>query len=212
MGLSGGADSLTLLWLLTERRPRIRVHYDLEAIYVDPGFDGSGAADALNPFCERLGIPLRVEWTDYGLQGHSPANRENPCFLCARLRRKRLFEIADELGCGTLALGHNKDDVIETLFLNMCYAGEISTMRPEQELFKGRFRSDPAARLCRSGLIRRFARDFNLPVTANPCPSAERSRRAVSNPCWPTFIGGTARSRATSSARCAHVRTDYLLK
>jgi tRNA 2-thiocytidine biosynthesis protein TtcA len=60
VGLSGGADSLTLLWLLTERRPRIRVHYDLHAIYVDPGFE-SGAADALNPFCERLGIPLRVE-------------------------------------------------------------------------------------------------------------------------------------------------------
>lgn len=211
VGLSGGADSLTLLWLLTERRPRIRVHYDLYAIYVDPGFE-SGAADALTPFCERLGIPLRVEWTDYGLQGHSPANRENPCFLCARLRRKRLFEVADELGCGTLALGHNKDDVIETLFLNMCYAGEISTMRPEQELFKGRFRLIRPLAYAESGLIRRFARDFNLPVTANPCPSAERSQRAEIKALLADLYRRNSKIKGNIFRALRHVRTDYLLK
>jgi len=178
---------------------------------VDPGFE-SGAADALNPFCERLGIPLRVEWTDYGLQGHSPANRENPCFLCARLRRKRLFEVADELRCGTLALGHNKDDVIETLFLNMCYAGEISTMRPEQELFKGRFRLIRPLAYAESGLIRRFAREFSLPVTANPCPSAERSQRAEIKSLLADLYRRNSKIKGNIFRALRHVRTDYLLK
>jgi tRNA 2-thiocytidine biosynthesis protein TtcA len=74
VGLSGGADSLTLLWFLAERRPRIRVRYTLDAIYVDPGF-GGGAAEAVKPFCDRLEIPLRIEWTDFGRRGHGPENR-----------------------------------------------------------------------------------------------------------------------------------------
>lgn len=211
VGLSGGADSLTLLWMLNERRPRIRVRYELHAVYVDPGF-GGGAAEALAPFCERLGVPLHVEWTDYGLQGHSPANRENPCFLCARLRRKRLFELAAELGCGVLALGHNKDDLIETLFLNMCYAGEIGTMKPGQELFQGRFRLIRPLAYAESGLIRRFARELQLPVTANPCPSADRSRRAEIKTLLNDLYRRNRKIKGNLFRAMRHVRTDYLLK
>lgn len=211
VGLSGGADSLALLWLLAERRQRVRVPYELRAVYVDPGF-GGGAAEAVTPFCERIGVPLRVEWTDYGLQGHGPANRENPCFLCARLRRKRLFEVADELECGTLALGHNKDDVIETLFLNMCYAGEISTMRPAMELFQGRFRLIRPLAYAESGLIRRFARDAHLPVTANPCPSAGRSRRAEIKALLAELYRSNPKIKGNIFRALRHVRTDYLLK
>ena len=133
----------------------------------------------MRPFCDRLGVHLRAEVTDFGVVSHGPLNRENPCFLCARLRRKRLFEIAAELGCRTLALGHNRDDVIETLFLNICYAGEISTMRPAQDLFKGRFRLIRPLAYADEALIRRFAREQALPVSPNPCPSAGRSRRAA---------------------------------
>jgi tRNA 2-thiocytidine biosynthesis protein TtcA len=187
------------------------VPYELRAVYVDPGF-GGGAAVAVTPFCERIGVPLRVEWTDYGLQGHGPANRENPCFLCARLRRKRLFEVADELECGTLALGHNKDDVIETLFLNMCYAGEISTMRPAMELFQGRFRLIRPLAYAESGLIRRFARDVHLPVTTNPCPSAGRTRRAEIKALLAELYRSNRKIKGNIFRALRHVRTDYLLK
>jgi len=211
VGLSGGADSLTLLWLLAERRSRVRVPYELRAIYVDPGFEG-GAAKSLEPFCDKLGVPLRVEWTDFGLQGHGPANRENPCFLCARLRRKRLFEVADELGCGTLALGHNKDDVIETLFLNMCYAGEISTMLPGMELFKGRFRLIRPLAYAESGVIRRFAREFQLPVAANPCPSAGHTQRAEIKALLDDLYRRNRKIKGNIFRALRHVRTEYLLK
>lgn len=135
LGLSGGQDSLTLLWLLRERLRRIPVYYEIVPIYIDPGFEpGFGAQ--LKDYCSLFGIELRVEETRYGILAHSPENRENPCFLCSHLRRKRLFEIADELGCQKLALGHNKDDLIETLFLNIFYAGEICTMVPSRIFFR----------------------------------------------------------------------------
>ena len=84
-----------------------------------------------------LEIPFHFEQTDYGVQAHGPENRENPCFLCARLRRRRLFEMAHALDCSKLALGHNQDDIIETFFLNLFFGGQISTMVPRQVLFKG---------------------------------------------------------------------------
>jgi tRNA 2-thiocytidine biosynthesis protein TtcA len=115
LGLSGGKDSWALLWLLNALRRRAPIDYELFPIYIDPGFkDGPGQVIADHG--RHLGFDVRIECTDDGLVAHSDANRENPCFLCSRLRRKRLFEIADELGCSKVALGHNKDDLIETLF------------------------------------------------------------------------------------------------
>jgi len=211
VGLSGGADSLTLAWLLAERRRRIRVRYELEAVYVDPGFEGE-AADALRPFCERLEIPLRVELTDYGLVGHSPANRENPCFLCAHLRRKRMFEIAAERRCAKLALGHNKDDLIETLFLNMCFSGEISTMRPAQVLFEGTFTLIRPLAYAEGTLIRRFAGEYRLPVVENPCPSARRSRRSEMKSLLHELYRRNRNIKGNIFRAMRHVKPEYLLK
>ncbi len=135
VGLSGGKDSLTLVWALHERLARIPIHYSLFPIHIDLGFEGSPAS-LIEAYCRKEGHGFRIEHTDYGIRAHSDENRENPCFLCARLRRQRLFEVAHELGCNKLALGHNMDDIIETLFLNMCYSGEISTMVPYQVFLK----------------------------------------------------------------------------
>lgn len=176
VGLSGGKDSLTLMHMLSERRARAPVAYKLTAVHVDPGFEG-GYSQSLQRYCEQQGFPLRVEYTDYGLQGHSPENRENPCFLCSRLRRKRLFEIADELDCNKIALGHNKDDIIETLFLNIFYSGEISTMVPFQPFFNGRFTVIRPLALADEKLIVSFARNQKFPEFVNSCPTAGNSKR-----------------------------------
>ncbi len=211
LGLSGGADSLTLAWLLAERRRRVRVRYELEAAYVDPGFEG-GAGDALQPFCDRLEIPLQIELTDFGLIGHSPENRENPCFLCAHLRRKRMFEIAAERRCNKLALGHNKDDLIETLFLNMCFSGEISTMRPAQALFEGRFTLIRPLAYAEGSLIRRFAGEYRLPVVSNPCPSAADSRRSEIKSLLQDLYHRNRKIKGNIFRAMRHVKPEYLLK
>lgn len=209
VGLSGGADSLSLLWMLAERRPRVPVRYSLHAVYLDPGFAG-GAEKELAAFCEGLDVPFESERTDFGLRGHSAENRENPCFLCARLRRKRLFEIADRLGCQTLALGHNQDDIIETLLLNMFYSGEISTFRPRQTLFDGRFALIRPFAYAGEALIRRFARRQGLPVMENPCPSALRSRRAEIRRLLHDLYRSNPKVRGNLFRALRNVRSEYL--
>jgi len=211
VGVSGGADSLSLMWMLSERRTRIPINYDLFAVYIDPGFEGS-FAEALEAYCEQLGFALRVEYTDYGLRGHSLTNRENPCFLCSRLRRKRLFEIAAELGCHKLALGHNKDDVIETLFLNICYAGEISTMVPSQTLFRQRFTLIRPLAFADEDLIRRFAKDQRFPDFENPCPTAKTSKRQEIKSLLQQLYRSNQKIKGNIFRSMSHVKLEYLLK
>ncbi len=211
VGVSGGADSLSLMWLLSERRARIPIHYELFAVYIDSGFEGSFGSP-LSDYCRQLGFSLRVEYTDYGLQGHSAANRENPCFLCSRLRRKRLFEIAAELGCNKLALGHNKDDIIETLFINICYAGEISTMLPAQAFFQQRFTVIRPLAFADEKLIRRFARDQNFPEFENPCPTSRTSKRREIKILLQQLYRSNPNVKGNIFRAMRHVKPEYLLK
>jgi tRNA 2-thiocytidine biosynthesis protein TtcA len=106
VAVSGGGDSLSLLWLLRDRIRRIPINYRITAIHVDPGFGGDGT-DKVENFLEGEGFDYRIIRTRIGPMAHSPENRENPCFLCSRLRRKALFEAARDLGCRVLAFGHH---------------------------------------------------------------------------------------------------------
>ena len=211
VGLSGGPDSMTLLWVLRDRLRRVPVHYELHAVYIDPGFEG-GFGEQLACYCREAGWPLTVQRTDDGLVAHSEENRENPCFLCSLRRRRRLFELADELGCAKIALGHNRDDVVETFFMNMCYAGEISTMRPCQDFFNGRFTVIRPLAYTEAHVIRRFARERGFPRFENPCPSAGNSKRRQIRD-WLQQQYRTNRKIRGNIFRALHnVRQDYLLK
>ena len=211
VGVSGGKDSITLLYALLERRARSPVTYDILPVHIDPGFEG-GCAEALQARCRQLGVDLRVEYTDYGLQGHSPDNRENPCFLCARLRRKRLFQIAQESGCRKMALGHTKDDIIETFFLNICYAGEVSTMQPAQPFFKGHLTVIRPLAYVDEGTIRRFVNRMGFTPFENPCPNANRSKRAEIKELLQQLYRRNPKVKGNVFRAMHHVRMDYLLK
>ncbi len=210
VGVSGGRDSLTLLWVLAERLLRIPISYELIAVYLDPGFDG-GYAEDLSRWTEKIGVNLRVESTDYGVLANSDVNLENPCFLCSRLRRKRMFEIADELACNKLALGHHKDDIIETFFLNVCYAGTISTMRPVQSMFGGRFTIIRPLAFVDEPRIKRFSAQNGFPGFINPCPYAKVSQRQALK----TFLAGLYRTNRKIKGNIfrslSRVDQEYLL-
>lgn len=211
VGLSGGKDSLSLMWLLNERRTRVPIDYELFAVYVDLGFPG-GFSDALREHGEKSGYAVRVAYTDYGVLSHGPKNLENPCFLCSRLRRKRLFEIAEELSCSKVALGHNKDDIIETLFINMCYAGEISTMLPSQSFFGGSFQLIRPLSFADEDSIRRFAKEQAFPEFINPCPTAKTSKRKEIKTLLKQLYAGNKKIKGNIFRSMSHVRTAYMLK
>ncbi len=211
VGLSGGKDSLTLMWTLHERLRRIPIRYSLFGIYIDLGFNGS-PSQRLERYCAKMGYSLRVEHTDYGIQGHSAENKENPCFLCARLRRKRLFEITDELGCNKLALGHNMDDIIETLFLNMYYSGQISTIVPCQPFFGGKLVVIRPLAYMEKQVIDRFAKDHNFPDFPNPCPTAKTSKRAEIKKMLNNLYQSNRKIKGNIFRSMSNVKHDYLLK
>jgi len=176
VGISGGNDSLSLMTILNERRTRVLVKHKLFPVHVDLGFGGDLSA-RLKDYFTQEGFDLRVETSDYGPLAHSDANRENPCFLCSMLRRKRIFQVADELNCNKVALGHNKDDIIETFFLNMFYSGQMGGMSPRQSFFKNRFTVIRPLAFTEKKTIRRFSSQMEFPDFINPCPSASKTKR-----------------------------------
>lgn len=176
VGFSGGKDSLTLLWFLKERLAWIPVDYELAAAYIDPGFDDCTAL-ALEDLCRRFGIAFHLIKTEHGLLAHSGENRENPCFLCARKRRQRLFRLTERLGFNKIALGHNRDDLIETLLINIFFAGQIASIAPSQTFYGGRFSVIRPLALTEEKTISDFVEERKLPHLVNPCPSARSSKR-----------------------------------
>jgi tRNA 2-thiocytidine biosynthesis protein TtcA len=211
VGLSGGKDSLAMMWILKERQRRIPVNYKLFAVYIDPGFKG-GFSQQLEKYCRKIGFNLRIDHTDHGVLAHSIENRENPCFLCSRLRRKRLFEITEKLGCNKLALGHNKDDIIETLFLNMCYAGEISTMVPSQPFFQGRFKIIRPMAFVDENTIKRFIFEEKLPVFINPCPSTKTSKRQEIKALLEGLYSSNKKIKGNIFRAMSHIKIEYMLE
>ncbi len=211
VGVSGGKDSWTLLWLLAERLSRVPVDYSLFPIHIDLGFGGEGAG-RIEQYAQRVGWSVQIEHTDIGTVAHSDANRENPCFLCARKRRQRLFETADALGCNKLALGHNKDDIIETFFLNMLYAGEMSTMVPSQPFFQGRLTVIRPLAYTDEADVQRFSKQMEWPIVVNPCPSAGHSKRAVVKAMLERLYKSNDKIKGNVFRAMRHIKAEYQLK
>lgn len=176
LGLSGGKDSLALLSLLSAFKKKAPIEFEIIPVHIDAGFDNS-FSEALERFTAGIFGELKVEHTDYGVQAHSVKNRENPCFLCSRLRRKRLFEIAKETGCRKIALGHNKDDIIETLFINIFYSGRIAAMKPSQSFFDGALDIIRPLSYVEKKEISLYCDIHGLKAFKNNCPSAGKTRR-----------------------------------
>lgn len=176
VAVSGGKDSLALLWLLRQRLARIPIHYELMALHVDLGFDPE-PADRLEHFFKQEGFNYRIIRTDHGVRAHSAENTENPCFLCARLRRTTLFKEAARLGFRKVALGHNQDDFIETFLINIFYAGQVSSMVPRQPFFGGEICVIRPLALFPAERLERLARQLDLPTVINPCPTSQSNKR-----------------------------------
>ena len=177
VGVSGGMDSLVLLDLLNS--PMVYVpQFSLLAVNIDLGFDTDYSGyDTLKRYLEINGYRHVMEKTDIGPLAHSDYNKKNPCFLCSRLRRKRIFEIAAETGCNKIAFAHHRDDIIETLLINIFYAREISTMVPKQTIFGGKLHIIRPLAYIREERVKKYGKEQGFPTIENRCPTSKISRR-----------------------------------
>ena len=172
-GVSGGKDSLTLLKVLWERKHFVPVRYDVLAVHIDLGFSGP-QLPALKDFLKKQGYPFYVRRKKIA----EPREKKN-CFWCSWNRRRLLFEEAKKHGCNKIALGHHKDDIVETILMNLFFEGEISGMSPCQELFKGRLHIIRPMAYVEEKDIAAYARQMSFPAVQCLCPGAGTTQRAA---------------------------------
>jgi tRNA 2-thiocytidine biosynthesis protein TtcA len=210
VALSGGKDSMVLLWLLRERLARIPTRYELVALHIDLGFDAAPSGH-LEEYLQREGFPYQIVRTDHGIRAHSPENRENPCFWCARLRRTTLFHKARELNCNKIAFGHNQDDLIETFFINICYGAQVATMVPRQPFFGGEITVVRPLALLSAAKVEQVRKRLGLPVIVNPCPSAQRNKRQEIRDLLSALYRQNRKVRGNIFHAMSNVNLAYLL-
>jgi len=178
--LSGGKDSYTLLAVLTELQWRGLLPVELLACNLDQGQPGFPAT-VLPEFLEKMGVPHRIEYQDtYSIVMDKVPQGRTYCALCSRLRRGNLYRIAREEGCSAVVLGHHRDDILETFFLNLFHGGKLATMPPkllndEGDLFVYR----PLAHIAEAD-CEKFATAMSYPIIpCDLCGSQDGLQRQV---------------------------------
>lgn len=175
-GVSGGKDSLALLRLMAELRDHSPVPFTLHAVTLDMGYeemDFSPVAD----LCARLEVPYTVKQTQIREIVFDIRKEENPCALCAKLRRGILNDAALELGANKVALGHHYDDAIETFMLSMIYEGRISSFLPVTYMDRTGLTLIRPMLYLHEKTVRNFVEREHLPVVHNPCPADKNTKR-----------------------------------
>ncbi|MEA4964806.1 MAG: ATP-binding protein [Oscillospiraceae bacterium] len=176
VGVSGGKDSLTLLYLLAKLREFYPEPFSLEAVTVDmglPGMDFSGVAQ----LCETLHVPYSIKKTEIAPVIFEYRREKNPCSMCAKMRRGSLNEVLLERGCNKVALGHHYDDAVETFLLSLFYEGRLSCFQPVTLLDRTGITQIRPMLYLSEQTITHFAEKMALPVVHNNCPADKQTKR-----------------------------------
>ncbi len=210
VGVSGGLDSQLMLNRLYALQKKAPISFELLPIYIDAGFEDSFARE-LERHVRQMNGSLKIEYTAYGVQAHAAGNSENPCFICSRLRRKKLFEVARQNHCGKIALGHTRDDIIETLFINMFYAGKIATMKPCQSFFNGTLDIIRPLAYVDKKEVTACCQLLDLPEFINNCPSANSTKRTDVRKMLEQLYQHNKHIKGNIFRAMGNIAADYLL-
>lgn len=180
IGLSGGKDSVTLLYTLHLYQKFSHTNFTLQPVILDLGFDNFDASK-MKELCESLGYNLIV-WDSKEVYKILKMNQKEgdahlPCSICSRMKKAAINKVANELGYNKVAFAHHADDAIETLFMNEIYGGRISTFSPKMHLEKANITFIRPLILCRENDIRRLIKEENLPILESHCPADKYTKR-----------------------------------
>ncbi len=175
IGISGGKDSLTLLYALSGLRTFYPKHFDIEGIAVDLGFENFDLS-GVEKLCKNLDVPFTVVKTQIGdiVFSHS---KENPCSLCAKMRKGALNQKALELGCNKAAYAHHKDDFIETMLMSLLFQGQFYAFPPVTPLDQTGLTVIRPLMLVEEKDVKGFSNKYKLPISKNPCPKDGYTKR-----------------------------------
>jgi len=210
--LSGGKDSYALLDVLMYLRQHAPIRFDLVAVNLDqkqPGFP----PHVLPEYLERLGVPYRIEQQDtYSVVKRVIPEGKTMCSLCSRLRRGVLYRVAGELGANRIALGHHRDDILQTFMLNLFYTGQLKAMPPKLRSDDGRHVVIRPLAYCEERDLAEYARLREFPIIpCNLCGSQENLKRVEVKRMlaeWEKRYPGRVETMMNS---LRHVRASHLL-
>jgi len=175
VGLSGGKDSMILLQALVERQSAVPFNFNISAAHVEAsGIGYQIDRIKLSRFCEDLNVPLHYRTIEPDLE-KDPSKAA--CFICTWHRRKALFVLTKELKCNRLALGHHRNDAVETLLLNMVYHGSISSLPYSLEMFDGRLQLIRPLMDMDERMLEEYAQINDLVKVEKSCPHENSTRR-----------------------------------
>lgn len=169
VGISGGKDSLTLLYALHGLKRFYPNKFELSAITVDLGYEEFD----LNPvheLCQELGVPYKVVKTDIAHILFEERKESNPCSLCAKMRKGALNDAVKEMGCNKVAYAHHKDDIIETMLLSLIFEGRFHSFSPKTYLDRMDLTVIRPIMFVDEADVIGFKNKYNLPVVKSKCP------------------------------------------
>ena len=174
--LSGGKDSITMLYAFKALQRFYPKHFDVVAISINPGFEFFDT-QFLQKICDDLDIPLFIDDSHAKEIVFDIRKEKNPCSLCANLRRGIINSIAIKEGCNKISLGHNQDDVLETFLLNLLYTGSISTFAPTSYMDRTKITLIRPLIYTPEKDIKRFIKKNDISVMPKVCPMDGKSKR-----------------------------------
>lgn len=169
VGISGGKDSLTLLYALSHLRIFYPKKFEIKAVTVDLGF-GIQDFQKIQEFCDMLKVNYTIEKTDIAEIIFEHRKETNPCSLCAKMRKGALNDKMKSLGCNKVAYGHHKDDIVETMLMSLIYEGRFHTFSPVTYLDRMDMTVIRPLMYLSEGEVKGFTREYDLPVAKSACP------------------------------------------
>lgn len=176
VGISGGKDSLTLLYGLHGLMRFYPKSYEIRAVTVDLGF-GNLNLDKIKELCSQLNIPYTIVKTDIANIIFQERRESNPCSLCAKMRKGALNEAIKAAGCNKVAYAHHKDDVVETMLMSLIYEGRFHTFSPVTYLDRMDLTVIRPLMYMNEADVIGFVNKMGLPVVKSPCPADGHTKR-----------------------------------